>query len=205
LSEWFSSHPEAAKDETDCHAARLAANYASMARACDFAAYDTIVDVGGGHGELLVQILEHNPRVHGVLAELPFMLERATERLRAAGLLERCERVATDFFTGVPRDGDLYVLHQILHDWNDEDCAAILRACRRSMHASSRLIVIEMVIVEHDGLSMARLLDLEMLVMGCGKERTEAELRRLFEACDLELTRVAPARGEMVVFELAAA
>jgi hypothetical protein len=110
--------------------------------------------------------------------------------------------VAADFFKQVPPGGDLYLLHQILHDWSDDECVALLRACRRSMRASSKLIVVEMMIPEHDGLSMAKLLDLEMLVMGAGRERSEGELRRLLASCDLDLVRVTPTRGDMAVLEV---
>jgi hypothetical protein len=163
---------------------------AAVGAAYDFSWAKTIVDVGGGHGSLLVSILKANPHARGILFETPQVSEGAKTHLVAAGLAERCEVVAGDFFEAVPGGGDVYLLSFILHDWDDEPSIAILKSCQRAMAPDGRLLLIEQVIPHANEPSFSKLYDLHMLVMHGGRERTEAEYRILLQAAGFRLRSI---------------
>jgi O-methyltransferase domain/Dimerisation domain len=161
--------------------------------AYDFSCCRTIVDVGGGQGTLLAAILKANPHLSGVLFDQPTVIARACEGIVTAGLTDRCELVAGDFFTGVPEGGDAYLLKWIVHDWPDAAAVRILTHCRRAMGEQSKLLIVEEVEPERitPGATSA-LRDILMMVLTGGRERTEAQYRALLTTAGLELTRVIP-------------
>ncbi|MBZ5576094.1 MAG: methyltransferase [Acidobacteriia bacterium] len=173
---------------------------AAVAAAYDFSSSATVVDVGGGDGTLLTAILKRNPALRGVLADLPHVTERAQGRLQTEGLAERCETAAGSFFDSAPA-GDTYVLKWIIHDWDDQQSAAILKNCRSAMAAGGRVLLVEAVIHPGTAASFSKCMDLNMLVMTGGRERTEAEYRALLDSAGLRLTRVIPTHTEMSVIE----
>jgi hypothetical protein len=158
----------------------------------DFSQFETVVDVGGGYGALLAAILRSNPGTRGVLFDLPHVVSSAEELLVAAGVADRCTFAGGDFFAAVPTGGDAFVLSQILHDWDDEHCVAILGQCRRAMPDHSKLLVVELVLPEGDEPFLGKWLDLHMLVLLGGRERTAAEYDALFRAAEFKLARVVP-------------
>jgi hypothetical protein len=158
----------------------------------DFSRFGTIVDVGGGHGTLLLSILEANPQLRGILFDLPHVTESAKKHIEAASLTGRCEVVAGDIFSSVPGGGDAYILKNIIHDWDDERALKILQNCNRAMADNGKLLLVEEVIPPGNALSFGKLVDLNMLVMAGGGERTEAEYRALFAASGFQLTNVIP-------------
>ena len=158
---------------------------ASIVQACDFSGMNTIVDVGGGYGELLAAMLAANPAIRGVLFESPNTLENARRHMDSAGVAERCDYVAGDFFESVPDGADAYVLKSVIHDWNDAQSKAILCNCRRAMHEGAKLLLIERIVPErlepspaHKAIARG---DLNMLVGLGGRERTEQEFRVLLQ------------------------
>jgi hypothetical protein len=157
--------------------------------AYDFAPFGTVVDVGGGSGTLLSAILRSSPGSRGVLFDLPGVTEAAAGALREARVGDRCDVVAGDFFTSVPAGGDAYVLSSILHDWSGEDAERILRACRRAMSSESTLLVIECVRDRGGEPGFEELLDLQMLIMTGGRERTESEYADLLRRTGFRVTR----------------
>jgi hypothetical protein len=169
----------------------------AIAEAYDFSRFRKLVDVGGGYGMLLSTVLRRYPRVEGVLFDLPHVIESA----RSAGLPERCETASGSFFEAVPAGADGYMMKHIVHDWDDERATLLLRNCRRAIDAAGRLLVIEAVIAPGNEPSFAKLLDLEMLVMPGGRERTEDEYRELFAAAGFELTGVFPTKSGQNVIE----
>jgi hypothetical protein len=171
--------------------------------AYDFSACSNIVDVGGGNGSLLASILATHPFTRGILFDLPHVLDQARRQLAARGVAARCELVGGDFFTGVPTGGDIYLLRWILHDFDDERAARILRACRAAMPPEGRLLVIEQVVAGggEPGDWMTKFLDLQMLILLGGQERTEAEFRDLFAAAGFRLQRVIPTASPSSVLE----
>ena len=155
-----------------------------------------IVDVGGGYGALLAALLKGHRELHGVLLDLPQAVEGARTHMTNAGLADRCEIVAGDFFDSIPNGADVYLLKAVLHDWGDEKSIAILRNCRRAIARNGKLLLIERIVPErfeactlHHAIAWA---DLTMLVEFGGRERTEAEFRSLLEATGFKLTKVTP-------------
>lgn len=176
--------------------ARSQIEVADVLRAYDFSPYHHIVDVGGGYGVSLAAILTAYPDLHGTLFDRPEVVRAAQERLQAAGVAARCNVVAGDAFDEVPRGGDLYLLSRVIHDWHDEDAVRLLRSCRASMHDNAALLLVEAVIAERvSDQPAAILMDLHMLVLGLGKERTVAEFSALLARAGFALQRVIPTQG----------
>ncbi|HEX5033839.1 MAG TPA: methyltransferase, partial [bacterium] len=164
-----------------------------IARAYDFSEAKRIIDLGGGAGELLLEILQNQPSASGILFDLPNGIEHAKSGFDKADLAGRCELIAGDFFESIPRGGDLYLLKSILHDWNEAKSLRILENCRRAMAPKARLLVIEPVLPEKRGASagdqaLSRS-DLTMLVAHGAKERTEAEFQSLLGSAGFSLSR----------------
>jgi SAM-dependent methyltransferase len=144
---------------------------------------ETVVDVGGGNGALLRGLLQRRPRLHGIAFDLP----ETVRDERALG--DRISFVAGDFFERVPT-GDAYVLSTILHDWDNERAAAILGTIRVAAPASARLFILDSVVGQGNEPSGAKWLDLLMLVLAGGRERTEPEWRRLIESAGFRIEQI---------------
>jgi SAM-dependent methyltransferase len=144
---------------------------------------ETVVDVGGGNGALLRALLQRRPRLHGIAFDLP----ETVRDERALG--DRISFVAGDFFERVPT-GDAYVLSTILHDWDNERAAAILGTIRVAAPASARLFILDSVVGQGNEPSGAKWLDLLMLVLAGGRERTEPEWRRLIESTGFRIEQI---------------
>jgi len=173
---------------------------AAIVEAYDFSASKTIVDLGGGDGSLLSAVLKANPTAHGVLADLPHVAEKARLRLTSEGLDGRSQVVPTDFFEQVP-PGDTYLLKWIIHDWDDERCTAILSHCRNAMAPNGKVLLIEAVLQPGPASAFSKFMDLNMLVMTGGRERTEPEYRAVLQSAGLKLTRVIPTHTVMSIIE----
>jgi hypothetical protein len=169
--------------------------------AYDLSDVRTLADVGGGLGSNLARILGRYPAMGGVLFDQPHVVARARPLLEAAGVSGRCKVEGGDFFKTAPGGADAYVLGHVLHDWDDARAGLILDNLRRAMPAGAKLLLVEHVLPEGDGGSFGKLLDLHMMVAAGGRERTEAEYRRLFAAHGFRLTRVVPTAGDVSVVE----
>ena len=184
--DYLADRPEASKAFDDAMSERTAAYAVSVAQTVDFSDTRTVVDVGGGKGTLLVEILRAHAHLTGVLFETPLVAARADAVLDAADLADRCEVFAGDFFEHVPARGDCYVLANVLHDWDDTRAIKILRTCREAMSGAGRVLIIERLIPQDDADPVPTLLsDINMLVITGGQERTNAEYRSLLEAAAL--------------------
>jgi hypothetical protein len=174
--------------------ARSQLEAADLLRAYDFSNCRQVVDVGGGFGVTLAAILTAYPALRGTLFDRPEVTEAAKARLTAAGVDARCTVVAGDAFEAVPQGGDLYLLSRVIHDWNDDDAVRILRVCRRAMSDDARLVLVEAVVADPPSDQPAAvLMDVHMLVLGLGRERTAAEFGALLARAGFELRRAAPA------------
>lgn len=173
----------------------------AVAEAYDFAQFKTIVDVGGGHGKLLLTILERYPTTRGIVFDAPHVVAGATPAIERAGLAARCQTAGGNFFESVPAGGDAYMMKHIIHDWPDDRCVTILKHCRAVMSATGKLLVVDMVVPENDEPHPSKLLDLEMMAIASGKERTEREFRDLFAAAGFHLTRIVPMKSPVCVIE----
>jgi len=189
---YFSQNPEDAAVFNDSMSANTAAVNEAITSLYDFSKFNKIVDVGGGHGGLITSILQKNADVAGVLFDAPEVIEGARAKLEAAGVADRCEAVAGNFFEAVPEGGNAYVMKWIIHDWEDEKAIAILKNCRQHTQSGDRLIIVDCVVPENDEPDFSKTFDLNMLVMTGGKERTAAEFQELLAAAGFKLLRVIP-------------
>ena len=174
---------------------------AAMLDAYDFSSTRVLADVGGGNGSLLTAVLKRYPGMRGILFDLPGVAERARANLASAGLSGRCEVVGGDFFASVTGGPDTYLLRHIIHDWDDERAVRILKNVHRALGNGGKLLLVESVIPPGNAPSFGKLLDLTMLVIPGGKERTEEEYRELFAAAGFRLTRIVPTAAEVCVIE----
>ena len=173
----------------------------AIVEAYDFSGVGKLVDIAGGHGLLLAGMLKANPRARGVLFDLPFVVEGAGELLKKEGVSDRVEVASGDFFQSVPVGGDAYMMKHIIHDWDDESSIKILRNIHSAMNENGKVLIIEMVVPEGNEPHPSKALDILMLVIEGGKERTKDEYRKLLEASGFRLTRVVPTKSPYSVIE----
>jgi hypothetical protein len=150
---------------------------------------------------MLIEILKRYPGPRGVLFDLPHVVRDAPERFRALGLGDRFRTEGGSFFDSVPAFGDAYSLSHVIHDWNEEQCLTILGNCHKAMKPDAKLLIVEFVLPAGDEMHPGKLLDLTMLVMPGGEERTEAEYAALLDKAGFRLMRVVPTRSAASVVE----
>jgi hypothetical protein len=167
----------------------------------DFSAYPTIVDVGGGHGHLLAAILAAAPASRGVLYDLPRVVANAPNLLLEREVADRVRIAEGSFFDSVPRGADAYVLKNIMHDWPDEKAVQILRNVRAAAGPRATVLLVELVIPNHDRDFPGKWADLEMLLNLGGRERTAAEYRGLLSQAGFRMTRVVQTASPLSVVE----
>lgn len=154
----------------------------------DFSVFKTVVDVGGGNGEVISAVLNNSKASNGILFDMPEVIKRSRENSMVSRLKDRCQLIAGDFFESVP-SGDVYILRHIVHDWNDHDAISILKNCKKAMNTDGRIVVVEAVIPPGNDPHPFKWLDLTMLMIG-GKERTKEQFEELFTQAGLKLTRI---------------
>jgi hypothetical protein len=174
---------------------------AAALEAYDFGGIGTLVDVAGGHGAVLGAIVQKYPGMRGILFDLEHVVAGAGPRLAAMGVADRVTIEHGDFFKAVPK-GDAYVMKHIIHDWDDERAGLILRNIAAAMgDAKGRVILLEAVIPGGNAPHLGKLLDLEMMALPGGRERTEKEFRALFARAGFTLTKVVPTESPLSVIE----
>lgn len=201
IFDYLAKHPEQGKIFDAAMVGIHGRETAAVLDAYDFSGIAKLVDVGGGNGSKLATILQRYPSMKGLLYDLPHVVERAKPPLRAAGVADRCETVGGNFFEHVPSGGDAYLMRHIIHDWNDEQSLTILRNIHRALGSDGRLLLVESVIPPGNEPFAAKFLDLTMMLIPGGKERTEAEYRELYEAAGFTLTRIVPTSTEISIIE----
>jgi hypothetical protein len=188
--EYLSRHPETVRYFADLMSRTTAIVEAFVFGQHRFEPFRLAVDVGGSHGGLMLQLLSRYASARGIVFDTPKTAEQARAVLAESPAAGRVEAQGGDFFEAVPPGGDLYLLKQILHDWNDEECVRILRSIRAAISDRGRLAVIEYLLPEaplpHSGFAM----DVHMMVLSTGQERTLSEYVSLFAAAGFELARV---------------
>lgn len=186
--DYFAAHPDLA-DLFDRAMAASATMFGDLARIVDFSAAGVVVDVAGGNGELLGQILHGHPHLRGVLLERQHAIEAARSTMDRFGCLDRCDLTAGDFTEAVPGGGDVYLLSRVLHDWDDEQCRTILARCAEAMPEHAELFIVERLLPEDDSDSLAVAWDIHMLCNVGGRERTERHYEAMLNEVGFELTR----------------
>jgi hypothetical protein len=162
-----------------------------VVKAYEFGKHAPVIDIGGGQGGLLAAIVQRYPGTVAALYEQPQVLADPAD-LREAGVLDSVARIAGNFFNDVPPGFGLYVMKRIIHDWEDDRAVGILRRCCDAMIQTSRLLVIDAVMKPGNEPDPNKNLDLSIMALTPGRERTEEEFAALFSAAGLRLTRVIP-------------
>lgn len=171
--------------------------------AYDFSGINTLVDVAGGHGLVLTSILQKYPQMRGMLFEMEKVIPEARQKIQELGLADRCPVVAGDFFAGIPAGGDAYIMQHIIHDWDDELALRILRNVRQALGSTpnGKVLILEDVIEPGDKQTLLKAVDIEMLIMPGGRERTEEEFRNLLKKAGFRLNRIVPTNAPVKVIE----
>jgi len=201
LFNWLEKNPEAAKLLYEANAIKSRTSYNAITDSYDFTGINKIIDIGGGKGTLLLEILKKNSLAKGTIAELSSMVPDAKRKIKNMDMQERCNAIECNFFKKVPAGGNIYILSNILHDWPDNQCKIILRNCHKAMISSSKLLVIEMIIPTGNRPSISKLLDLEMMVITGGSERTKEEFIELFNPSGFIISRIIPTKGDLYIIE----
>jgi len=187
--EYLAKNPEIGARFNASMALMSAPENAALAAAYPFRG--TVVDVGGGRGGLIAAILQAHAGVRGVLYDRPEVLQNRNELL-VADQMKRCTLVCGDFFASVPGNADLYVLKRILHDWDDSDAIRILRSCRAAMQPDARILVVDAVLKPGNDPDPNKMLDLGIMALTHGRERTAMDFQQLFDSAGLKLVRIIP-------------
>jgi O-methyltransferase domain/Dimerisation domain len=201
LFDYLAQHPELASQFSEAMVGIHGAEPAAVAAAYDFSALQVIVDVGGATGNMLAHILTRYPQCRGVLFDCPHVVADAPTLLRSRRVESRVRIEHGDFFKSVPEGGDAYILSHIIHDWSEEQCLTILSNCRKAMRPGSKLLLVEFVLPEGDEPHIGKLLDMTMLAVTGGEERTTTEYTTLLARAGLTMTRVIPTGSDVSIVE----
>jgi len=182
---YYAEHPDEAAIFNAAMASKARRQVAAVAAAYDFSRFSTIGDIGGGHGHLVRAILESAPKARGVVFDLPHVVEDA----RRAAPGGRVDFRAGSFFDDALPPCDLYLLMEVIHDWPDPEAAAILRSVRRAAAPGATLLMIEMIVPDTPGPDMAKTIDVHMMALFGGRQRTRAEYESLLAAAGFVLQR----------------
>lgn len=174
----------------------------AVAKAYDFSWARSVIDVGGGIGSLLLTVAEEYPQLCGTVFDLPGVADEAREHIAARDMAHRCDVADGSFLESVPCGADVYLLSRILHDWDDATCVQILRTCAQAMTPASRVLLVEKVVPDGDDPHPSKMLDLVMLTMTNGRERTVGEYRELLTGAGLEMLRLVPTASASSVIEV---
>ncbi|MEV6771718.1 methyltransferase [Nocardia sp. NPDC051030] len=158
--------------------------------AYDFGRFGTLVDLGAGHGSLLIDILQRSQATRGIIFDLPEVVEELPAQLASLGLADRLTVETGSFFESVPKGGDAYILKHIIHDWSDAEAERILRTTRAAMEPDATLLIIDIVLPKHRRPHAGKFIDIEMLVNNTGRERTQVDLGNLLARGGFTLTKV---------------
>ena len=203
IFEYFPKHPALSELFNDAMTSFSASIISAVLDGFDFGGIGTLVDVAGGHGMVLTSILQRYPSMRGILLDLEHVVAGARPKIAAAGLADRCEAVAGNFFTAVPAGGDAYLMKHIIHDWDDDRATMILERIREALAGirQGRLLLLECVVQPGNAPDFGKVLDLEMLMFPGGRERTADEFARLLAGAGFALTRIVPTSSPVCVIE----
>ena len=203
MSVWdfYRLHPENGRMFTESMKTLTSLVDSAVLSACDFSNASVLVDVGGGHARLISSVLAAYPRLRAILLDRPEVLEEARHELAEQGLEERCTLVAGDFFAGIPEGGDTCMLKWVIHDWDDESAVRILSNCWKAMKSGGRLVLVESVVPEKNVPCVSKLVDLDMLIMTDGRERTGSEFRELVEQAGFSFVGITHTESYVSIIE----
>lgn len=193
---YFSTHPDAARIFDEAMTGKAHGQVAGVLNAYSFENFKVIADIGGGQGHLLRGVLEATPRAKGILFDLPHVIQNAS-----ALASERITLKAGDFFKDALPVADAYLMMEVIHDWSDEESVAILSAVRRAAPAHAKLLLIESIVPEGYGPNWPQMLDINMLTLLTGRQRTTAQYAKVFEAAGFRFVKEIPAGANVSILE----
>jgi hypothetical protein len=201
--EYFARESELSEVFNDAMTTFSAAVIPAVLKAYDFSGINVLVDVAGGHGQVLTSILREYPRMHGVLFDLEHVIAGAVPRIEAMGMRDRCETAAGDFFQAVPHESDAYLMKHIIHDWDDKQALVILKNIYAALKGKpqGKVILLESVIQSGNQPDLAKFIDIEMLLMPGGRERTAEEFAALFTGAGFKMSRIVATESPVSVIE----
>lgn len=194
--EYFGAHPEESSIFNQAMAEKSRSVIPAVLEAYDFSSFPLIADIGGGRGHLLQAILDQTPGASGVLFDLPHVIQESS-----AHVSERLQLHPGNFFADALPTADAYLLMEVLHDWNDDDAGRILAAVRRAAPARARLLIVEAIVSEAVGPDFSKVLDVIMLAVTGGRERTPSEYKSLLEGAGLSLERILTTPSQYSIIE----
>ncbi len=167
----------------------------------DFSSFDKIADIAGGHGILLSGILKANPKMQGILFDIPSVIAGSGDFFEKAGVANRVDKTSGDFYENVPAGADAYIMKHIIHDWDDKESIKILKNIHSAMKPDGKVLIIEMVVPEGNEPSPSKTLDIQMLMFTGGKERTAKQYGELLDKAGFRMTQVVPTHSPMQIVE----
>ncbi len=199
--DWLENEPEARTVFDQAQGIKALGLVKAVINAYDFSDVNSVCDVGGGEGSFLKEILKAYPHLKGIVSDLPGVMPSAQKTIMESNLQNRFSAIPFDFFKDAPPAVDIYCLVNVLHDWEDDDCSLILKNIVKVMTKDSRLLIVEYIVEPGPEFSVAKLLDLEVLVMGGGRERTLEEYKKLLSSNNIELAKNLPTDSGVTVLE----
>ncbi|MCZ4602648.1 methyltransferase [Streptomyces sp. Lzd4kr] len=198
---FYGTHPEEAASFNRMMIAAHAGEPQAVVEAYDFGRVEHIVDVGGGIGTFLSNVLGATPTARGTLFDLPHAVEGARQVLGGSPVADRCSFVEGDFFAQVPA-GDVHILSHVIHDWDDAESVKILTNCQASLNPDGRILVVEAILPDDDEPHPFKTLDVVLATLAGGSERTMKEFTDLFDSAGLQINDVIPTKSAVSVIEL---
>lgn len=196
---YFRDHPLAAARFNAAMREKSKAVISSCLHAVDFGVYSSVYDIGGGMGHFLQAILAKNPQAKGALYDLPEVIKAAENSF--ASLKDRCALLSGDFFQNVPKGGDAYLMKSILHDWSDADAVKLLKKCHESMPDDGTLLVVEPIVTDPNQREFAKMMDVYMMVITGGKERTMDDFSKLLAEAGFYIMSVTSTDTEFCILK----
>jgi SAM-dependent methyltransferase len=202
IFEYYSKNPEAAAVFDRAMTSISMTEARAAAAAYDFKGVETLMDVAGGHGQLLATVLGRHKKMRGILFELPHVAAGATALFTRAGITDRVRIESGDFFKELPSGADAIIMKHIIHDWDDESAMRILQTCHRALGERGKVLIVDPVVPPSNKPHYGKLLDLEMLVLTPrGRERTRSEFAELLRSADLRISRIIATNGPLSIVE----
>ncbi|MEF9908229.1 methyltransferase [Streptomyces sp. P9-A2] len=204
IFDWLAAAPKEAEVFTNAMTAMTRGLAHRLADVIDLKGAEVVVDVGGAGGNLVQTLMQRHPRLTGVVLDLPHVSAEADASAAALGVTDRFAFVGGDFFEEVP-SADVHLLKFVLHDWDDDSCVRILRNCREALEPGGRVLVMELLVDKVGTPGLEPLMDLNMMALSTGRERSPDEFQNLFEQAGLTLASTKPSASRVSVLELMAA
>ena len=203
IYDYLSEHPDESELFTRSMSNLSELSIAPILSAYDFSKFGILADIGGGEGLLLSAILHKYPRLKGILFDRKESITRAESIFIKFGVKDKIKTIQGDFFESAPGGADVYLLKNILHNWNDRDCVRILNNIMKVLPGEGKILIIEMVVSENNKPSFSKLIDIQMMVsMKGGKERTRKEYDTILTNAGLKINKVIPTIAPISIIEV---